>query len=133
MWALSLIARLEGDLPRALTLSEGSVSRHRALGDWFGIVDSLHELGRAALEMGDLDTARSSILEVLETVASFGYRTGAAISLDNLAAEASSSWQPCSGGTAPRGLTGAQGRFGWPASSRVRRPTRSTARCPFPR
>ena len=90
MWALSLIARLEGDLPRARSLSEGSVSRHRALGDWFGIVDSLHELGRAALEMGDLDTARTSILEVLETVASFGYRTGAAISLDNLAAEASS-------------------------------------------
>jgi predicted ATPase/class 3 adenylate cyclase len=89
MWALSLIARLEGDLPRARALSEGSVSRHRALGDWFGIVDSLHELGRAALEMGDVDTARSSILEVLETVASFGYRTGAAISLDNLAAEAS--------------------------------------------
>ncbi len=90
MWALSLIARLEGDLPRALALSEGSVSRHRALGDWFGIVDSLHEQGRAALDMGDLDTARSSILEVLETVASFGYRTGAAISLDNLAAEESS-------------------------------------------
>ena len=90
MWALSLIARLEGDPPRALAFAEGSVSRHRALGDWFGLVDSLHELGRAALDMGDLDTARSSILEVLETVASFGYRTGAAISLDNLAAEASS-------------------------------------------
>ncbi|HVF07651.1 MAG TPA: adenylate/guanylate cyclase domain-containing protein [Actinomycetota bacterium] len=86
MWALSLIARLEGDLHRALELSQGSVSRHRALGDWFGIADSLHELGRAALELGDIDTARSSILEVLETVASFGYRTGAAISLDNLAA-----------------------------------------------
>jgi predicted ATPase len=89
MWALSLIARLDGDLPRALALAQGSLSRHRALGDRFGMVDSLHELGRAALEMGDLDTARSSILEVLETVASFSYRTGAAISLDNLAAEAS--------------------------------------------
>jgi predicted ATPase/class 3 adenylate cyclase len=89
MWALSLIARLEGDLRRALALSQGSVSRHRALGDWFGMTDSLHELGRAALDLGDLDTARSSILEVLDTVASFGYRTGAAISLDNLAAEES--------------------------------------------
>ena len=89
MWALSLIARLDGDLPRSLTLAEGSVTRHRATGDWFGLVDSLHELGRAALELGDLDTARASLLEVLETVASFGYRTGAAISLDNLAAEAS--------------------------------------------
>jgi tetratricopeptide (TPR) repeat protein len=89
MWALSLIARLDGDLRRSLTLAEGSVTRHRATGDWFGLVDSLHELGRAALELGDLDTARASLLEVLETVASFGYRTGAAISLDNLAAEAS--------------------------------------------
>jgi predicted ATPase len=87
MWALSLITRLEGDLTAALGYAEGSARRHRDLGDLFGIVDSLHELGRASLAMGDLDTARSCFLEVLETVAPFGYRTGMSIALDDLAAQ----------------------------------------------
>jgi hypothetical protein len=98
MWALSLIARLDGDLPGSLSYAEGSVRRHRALGDVFGLVDSLHELGRAAYEMGDLETARASFLESLEILGPLGYRTGIAIVLDNLAA------QELSGGRLVRAL-----------------------------
>lgn len=94
MWALSLIARLEGDLPRALRYAEGSVGRHRALGDGFGLVDSLHELGRAAYAMGDLETSRASFVESLEILGPIGYRTAIAIVLDNLAAQELSDGRP---------------------------------------
>jgi hypothetical protein len=50
-------------------------------------MDSLHELGRAALDMGDLEVARSCFIESLDVLAPLGYRTLVAIVLDHLAAE----------------------------------------------
>jgi hypothetical protein len=50
------------------------------------LVDALQEKGRAALELGELEVARSSFLETLEGLAPVGYRTGVAIALDALAA-----------------------------------------------
>jgi hypothetical protein len=87
LWALSLLARLEGDLETARNLSEEGLRLHRELRDMFGVIDSLHVRGRAAYEMGELDVARASVMESLEVLGSAGYRTGIALALDNLAAQ----------------------------------------------
>ena len=100
------------------------------LGDWFGLVDSLHELGRAALELGDLDTARASCSRCWRPLR----RSAIAPAPPSLW----TTWRPRRAGVATmparsgsaRSLAGAQGSFGGPASSGVRRPTRPPARCP---
>ena len=86
LWALAMIEALEGDPSTARRQAEESVRLHRELGDAFGLVDALQEQGRAALELGEMDVARSSFVETLEGLASIGYRTGVAIALDALAA-----------------------------------------------
>jgi tetratricopeptide (TPR) repeat protein len=80
--------RFKGDAPSARGQAEESLRIHREIGDVFGLMNSLHSLGRAALDMGDVDVARSCFIESLDVVAPLGYRTIVAIMLDNLAAEA---------------------------------------------
>jgi tetratricopeptide (TPR) repeat protein len=84
-WALAMMAGLAGDHVAARDLADQSVRSHRELGDAFGLVDALSELGRATRELGELDTARACFLETLQGLASIGYRTAIAITLDNLA------------------------------------------------
>jgi hypothetical protein len=79
------MAGLAGDHLAARDLAEESVPSHRELGDAFGLVDALSELGRATLKLGEFDTARSSFLQALPGLAAIGYRTAIAITLDNLA------------------------------------------------
>jgi predicted ATPase/class 3 adenylate cyclase len=86
LWALAMLEGLEGDPQTARRQADESVRQHRELGDAFGLVDALQEQGRAALELGELEVARSSFLETLEGLATLGYRTGVAIALDALAA-----------------------------------------------
>jgi predicted ATPase/class 3 adenylate cyclase len=86
LWALAMLEGLEGDPQSARRQADESVRLHRELGDAFGLVDALQEKGRAALELGELEVARSSFLETLEGLAPIGYRTGVAIALDALAA-----------------------------------------------
>jgi predicted ATPase/class 3 adenylate cyclase len=86
LWALAMLEGLEGDPHTARRQADESVRLHRELGDAFGLVDALQEKGRAALELGELEVARSSFLETLEGLAPIGYRTGVAIALDALAA-----------------------------------------------
>ena len=94
LWALSLLARLEGEIEMARSLSEEGLRLHRQLGDLFGTIDSLHVRARAAYEMGELDVARASAMESLEVLGSAGYRTGIAIALDNLAAQENERGRP---------------------------------------
>ena len=61
LWALAMIEALEGDPSTARRQAEESVRLHRELGDAFGLVDALQEQGRAALELGELDVARSEL------------------------------------------------------------------------
>ena len=85
LWALAMMSGLAGDYGAARTLADESVRLHRELGDAFGLVDALAELGRATRELGEVDTARACFLETLQGLASIGYRTAIAITLDNLA------------------------------------------------
>jgi hypothetical protein len=84
-WALAMMAGLAGDHIAARDLADQSVRSHRELGDAFGLVDALSELGRATRELGQFETARSCFVETLHGLAPFGYRTAIAITLDNLA------------------------------------------------
>jgi tetratricopeptide (TPR) repeat protein len=86
LWAQAMMAGLAGDYVAARNLADESVRLHRELGDAFGLVDALSELGRATRELGEFDTARSCFLETLQGLAPIGYRTTIAITLDNLAA-----------------------------------------------
>ena len=89
--ALSFISgftRRGGDPSLARSQAEESLRIHQEIGDLFGLMDSLHELGRAALDMGDLEVARSCFIQSLDVLAPLGYRTLVAIVLDHLAAEA---------------------------------------------
>ena len=81
-------SRARGDVPLARGQAEESMQLHHARGDLFGLMDSLHSLGRAALDMGDLEVARSCFIESLDVLAPLGYRTLVAIMLDSLAAVA---------------------------------------------
>jgi predicted ATPase/class 3 adenylate cyclase len=85
---LSSFTRRDGDLHLARRQAEESLRMHEEIGDLFGLMDSLHELGMAALGMGDLETARSCFIQSLDALAPLGYRTLVAIVLDQLAAEA---------------------------------------------
>jgi hypothetical protein len=86
LWALAMLTGLTGDPQSARRQADESVCLHRELGDAFGLVDALQEQGKAALELGEFEFARSSFLETLEGLAPIGYRTGVAIALDALAA-----------------------------------------------
>jgi predicted ATPase/class 3 adenylate cyclase len=85
---LSSFTRRDGDPALARSQAEESLRMHEEIGDLFGLMDSLHELGRAALDMGDLETAHSCFIQSLDVLAPLGYRTLVAIVLDQLAAEA---------------------------------------------
>ena len=89
----------------------------------FGLVDSLHELGRAAYEMGDLETAQASFVESLEILGPLGYRTGIAIVLDNLAAQELEA-------AAPFGRCGYEVRRRASRSLRAAGPRPSSSICP---
>jgi tetratricopeptide (TPR) repeat protein len=81
-------SRARGDVLLARGQAEESMELHHARSDLFGLMDSLHSLGRAALDMGDLEVARSCFIESLDVLAPLGYRTLVAIMLDSLAAVA---------------------------------------------
>jgi hypothetical protein len=85
MFGLSIMSRLLGDVPRARDLADESLLIHRDLEDPFGIHGSLYVVGRAAAEMGELDTARAQFLQTLGIAEANGDRTGIALSLDNMA------------------------------------------------
>src|SRR3712207_4611618 len=72
LWALAMLEGIEGDPHTARRQANESVRQHRELGDAFGLVDALQEQGRAALELGELEVARSSFLETLEGLAPVG-------------------------------------------------------------
>jgi tetratricopeptide (TPR) repeat protein len=73
------------DLEMARDTGEEALSIHRELGDLFGVTGSLYVVGRAATQLGDLDTGRACFLEALAIEEAFNERTGLALSLDNLA------------------------------------------------
>ena len=122
---LSLLARLEGDYQTARTDAEESLRLHLEIGDAFGTIDSWHILGRSALELGDLDVAHACFVEVLQTLGSIGYRTGVAISLDNLAAEEMRARPAGACAPARRRLRSAEGGGAWAGASRAHRPAGS--------
>jgi hypothetical protein len=64
---------------------EEALALHQELRDLFGIVGSLYVVGRAAAQLGDLDTAQARFMESLAIDQAVGERTGLALSLDALA------------------------------------------------
>jgi predicted ATPase/class 3 adenylate cyclase len=90
LWILAIVARLEGDTLSSKALAEDSLRLHREVGDRFGTTDALHALGRVVLAEGDLSTAATCFLQALDNDEEVGNRTGMAISMDNLAAKATS-------------------------------------------
>jgi predicted ATPase/class 3 adenylate cyclase len=74
-----------GDLEMTRDTGEEALSIHREVGDLFGVTGSLYVVGRAATQLGDLDTGRACFLEALAIDEAFNERTGLALSLDNLA------------------------------------------------
>jgi tetratricopeptide (TPR) repeat protein len=94
LWALAMMARLSGDFETARAQAEESVQLLRDLGDLFGLIDALGELGRAAIELGDYEVARRSLLEALDPLEAVGYRTAIAIALDSLAELENRTGQP---------------------------------------
>jgi predicted ATPase/class 3 adenylate cyclase len=74
-----------GDLEMTRDTGEEALSIHREVGDLFGVTGSLYVVGRAATQLGDLDTGRACFLEALAIEEAFNERTGLALTLDNLA------------------------------------------------
>ena len=89
LWTLSLFSRLKGDPAASREYAYRSLEIHREIGDRFGQMDALHMLGRAAFDTGNLEEAQACFLETLSVYGSMRNRTGVAIALDNLAAQAS--------------------------------------------
>ncbi|MDQ4005595.1 MAG: AAA family ATPase [Actinomycetota bacterium] len=88
LFILGIIARLRGELAGSRELAEESLRIHRAADDRFGTTIALYARGRSAFEQGDLVTAESSYLEALDNDEQVGSRTGIALILENLAAQA---------------------------------------------
>ncbi|TMD25547.1 MAG: tetratricopeptide repeat protein [Chloroflexi bacterium] len=85
LFGLAVMYRLRGDLELARETGEEALSIHREVGDVFGLIGSLYVVGRAAAQLGDMDTARARFMETLAIEEAFGERTGLGLSLDNLA------------------------------------------------
>jgi non-specific serine/threonine protein kinase len=85
LFGLAVMYLLDGDLEMTRDTGEEALSIHREVGDLFGMTGSLYVVGRAATQLGDLDTGRACFLEALAIDEAFGERTGLALSLDGLA------------------------------------------------
>jgi non-specific serine/threonine protein kinase len=84
--ALSIAARLGGDLRRAVALAEEAVALTRGLADPAGLAYRLYVLCLAAVAGGDLDRAREAGLEAVALERELGTEENVARRLEGLAA-----------------------------------------------
>jgi len=84
LYAAGVLADAQGDYPSARALFEENLAINRALGDKWGIANSLNNLGIIAVRNNNYAAARSLYEESLEAWREIGNRSAAAMSLSNL-------------------------------------------------
>jgi hypothetical protein len=85
LFGLAFMYGLRGGNTMARETGEEALAIHQEVGDLFGIIGSLYVVGRAAAQLGDLDTAQVRFMETLAIEEAVGEWTGLALSLDALA------------------------------------------------
>jgi predicted ATPase len=81
---LAIVAKRQGDYPRAESLLEESLAYKRQLGNQYGIATSLSELGSVALQQGHWPQAAARFQESLRLCAQLGNKPGVAWALLSL-------------------------------------------------